>query len=106
MHDNFGVRKFANKVINLFEPEYDTLMDSSSDLGPIFLDYHQTQINLLRWMAELGRIDIINKVSMLASQLALPREGNLDAVFNIFRYLKGHHNARMVSDTKYPTPDM
>ena len=55
---------------------------------------------------ELGRIDIITEVSMLASQLALPREGHLEAVFHIFGYLKGHHNARMVFDLTYPTPDM
>ena len=54
----------------------------------------------------MGRIDIITEVYMLASQLALPREGHLEAVFHIFGYLKGHHNARMVFDLTYPTPDM
>ena len=101
-----GGRKFSKKVINPFESEYDPLMDSSADLGPILLNYYQTQIGVLRWMVELGRIDIITEVSMLASQLALPREGHLEAVFHIFGYLKGHHNARMVFDPTYPTPDM
>ena len=57
-------------------------------------------------MVELGRIDIIAEVYMLASQLALPREVHLEAVFHIFGYLKGHHNAQMVFDPTYPTPDM
>ena len=43
---------------------------------------------------------------MLASQLALPREGHLDAVFQIFGYLKGHQNFLMVFDPTYPTTDM
>ena len=93
LHDHFGSRKFATKVINPFESEYDTLMDSSADLGPILLNYYQTQIGVLRWMVELWRIDIITEVSMSASQLALPREGQLKAVFQIFGYMKGHHNA-------------
>ena len=80
-------------------------MDSSADLGPIFLNYYQTLIGVLIWIVELGRIDIITEVSMLASQLALPREVQL-AVFQIFGHLKGHHNARMVFDPTYPTPDM
>ena len=54
----------------------------------------------------LGRIDIITEVSMLASQLTIPREGQLDAVFHIFGYLEGHHNDWMVFDPTYPTPDM
>ena len=40
-------------------------------------------------MAELERIDIITDVSMLASQLALPREGHLKAVFFICRISEG-----------------
>ena len=57
-------------------------------------------------MVELRTIDIITVVSMLASQLALPWEGHLKAVFNIFGYMKGHHNAWMVFDPTYPTLDM
>ena len=57
-------------------------------------------------MVELGRIDIITEVSMLASQLALPQEVHLEAVFQILGYLKSHHNAWMLLDPTYPTPYM
>ena len=43
---------------------------------------------------------------MSASQLSLPREVHLVAMFQIFGYLKGHHNARMLFSLTYPTPDM
>ena len=43
---------------------------------------------------------------MLAPQLALPWQGHLEAVFQIFGYLKGHHNSRVVFDPKYPTLDI
>ena len=36
----FGGWNFAGKVINPFDPEYDPLMDSSADLGLIFLNYY------------------------------------------------------------------
>ena len=70
------------------------------------LNYYQTQIGVLRWMVEFGRIDIITEVSMLASQLALAQEGPFEAVFRIFGYLMGHHNAWILFDPTYPTPDM
>ena len=81
-------------------------MDSSAQLGPILLNYYQTQIGVLRWMVELGRIGIITEVSMLASQLSLTWEGHLEAVLYIFGYLKGHNNAQMVLYPTYPTIDM
>ena len=56
-------------------------------------------------MVELGRVDIITEVSCLASHLAMPRQGHMDAVYHIFGYLKGRHNARLVLDPTYPEVD-
>ena len=39
---------------------------------------------------------------MLASQMALPHEGHLDAIFRVFGYLKNKHNSRLVLDLSYP----
>ena len=39
---------------------------------------------------------------MLASQMAMPREGHLAAVHQIFAYLDQHHNLRLVFDPCYP----
>ena len=41
---------------------------------------------------------------MLASQIVLPREVHLEAVFCIFGYLKGHQNSQIVFDPTYPIP--
>ena len=35
LHENFGGWNFAKKFINPFDSEYDTLMDSLAELGPI-----------------------------------------------------------------------
>ena len=63
--------------------------------------YYQSQIGILRWAVELGRVDIITEVSTLASHLALPREGHLDALFQIYAYLKKRHNSRIILDPTY-----
>jgi hypothetical protein len=66
-------------------------------------NWYQSAIGVLRWAVELGRIDITTETSMLAAQMAFPREGHLIAVLRIFSYLKKHHNARIAFDPTYPT---
>lgn len=58
-------------------------------------------IGILRWMVNLGRVDINTEVSMLVSHLSVPRKGRLDAVFRIFGYLKKKYNFRLVFDPTY-----
>ena len=50
-------------------------------------------------------MDITTEVSMLAAHMAMPRIGHLYAVFRIFAYLKGKHNARLIYDATYPKID-
>ena len=50
LHGHFRVRKFAKKFINPFKSDYDPLVDSSAEMGSIFLNHCQTQIGVLRWM--------------------------------------------------------
>jgi hypothetical protein len=49
-------------------------LDDFPELDPLMALYYQSQIGSLRWMIELGRIDMMTDVSMMASQLAMPRE--------------------------------
>ena len=44
LHDNFGGRKFAKKIKNPFDSEYDPLMDLSAEMRPILLNYYQVHI--------------------------------------------------------------
>ena len=48
LHEHIWGRKFANNVINIFESEYDPLIDLSDELGPILMNYYQTQIGIFR----------------------------------------------------------
>ena len=63
------------------------------------MNIYQNLIGILRWLIELGRIDILLEVSLLSQYLAAPRVGHLQQLFNIFRYLKHHMSSWMVTDS-------
>jgi hypothetical protein len=79
------------------------------DISPLLSDsmasYYQGLIGVLRWTCEIGRIDILTEVSMLSSFNAMPREGHLDAVLDIFAYLKQHQQAAILFDEAEPIID-
>jgi hypothetical protein len=65
-------------------------------------------VGVLRWIVELGRVDLDVEVSMMSSHLALPREGegHLKEIYHIFAYLKVHSNTKMVFDPTLPVINM
>ena len=88
----------STPLSNGYRPE----IDISDELDPDDAAYYQSLIGILRWMVELGRVDICTEVSMMSSHLALPRKGHLDQLFHLFGYLKKHHNAEMPFDPTEP----
>ena len=65
-------------------------------------NYYHYLIGVLRWIVELGRIDINVEVSMLSSHLMLPQEGQLTELFHVFACLKKNLNTEMVFDPSEP----
>ena len=63
-------KKAPAPMLNEYRPE----IDISPELTATDAAYYQSLIGILRWMVELGRVDITTEVSMLSSCLALPRE--------------------------------
>ena len=55
-----------------------------------------TIIGILRWIIKLGRINIITKVSLLSSHVALLREGHLEAAINVLAHVGQRYNSRLV----------
>jgi hypothetical protein len=94
-------RALSNRASSPMSTSYRPELDVSTILDPDRANYFQSQIGVLRWAVELGRIDIMCEVSMLSSFLAMPREGHLTAVFNVFAYLKSHNRSRLVFDDTY-----
>ena len=67
---------------------YNLELNITPELLPIHAAYYQSLVGILRWIVELGRVDICLKVSLMSSHLASPREVHLDKLFRIFAYLK------------------
>jgi hypothetical protein len=62
---------------NPFPVDYDPSTDLSENLDPDCTSFYQHLIGVMKWMVELGRINIVTEVSMLSSYLACPRKGHL-----------------------------
>ena len=75
-----------------YRPELDDTLYCDSTL----LTVYQNLIGVLRWICELGRLDILHEVSIMSQYLAQPRIGHLHQTLNIFYYLK-HHNRSYIS---------
>ena len=80
--------------------------DESPELPPELASYYQHLIGVLHWIVELGQVDIITEVSLLASQIVMPRKGHLDAVLHVVAHLKVRPNARLVFDPTYQDIDL
>ena len=80
-------------------------LDQSPELNPERQNYFQGLIGVLRWICELGRLDILMPVSMLSRYLVSAREGHMDQVFHTFAYLKRYETSTMVFDDTEPEFD-
>ena len=100
-----GKHSLPKSAPNPFTHDYDPNLDVSEPLDPARASYYQTLIGVLRWIVELGRIDINTEVSLLSSFLAYPREGHFEAALHIMGYLRQKHNSRMFMDPSYPKID-
>ncbi len=100
--DRWNLPKIAETPLRTsYRPE----LDVTPELQPTEAAYYQSVIGILRWIVELGRVDICLEVSMMSSHLALPREGHLTQVLQIFSYLRKYHNTEMVFDPSDPVID-
>ena len=95
----------AKKSERPFPKQYKPEIDSTRLLDGDGLGRYQQLIGILRWAVELGRVDICLEVSLLSSFLCMPREGHLNAAYNVFAYLDKHLDANLVFDDIYPLID-
>jgi hypothetical protein len=100
-----GGQTLKKKATAPFPVDYRPEMDVTLELSPVMANYYQTQIGVLRWYVELGRIDIVTEVSLLSLHLCLRSEGHLDTVFHLLVHLVNNHNARVVFDPTHPVID-
>jgi hypothetical protein len=59
----------VKKASDPFEGGYKPELDESPELDPTRANLYQSQIGIMHWCVELGRIHIITEVSMLSTHL-------------------------------------
>ena len=79
--------------------------DVSAELTSAGVQRYQELIRVLRWAAELGRVDILLETAMLSTYMALPRKGHWEQVYHVFGYLKNHSKRRLFFDSRHPDID-
>jgi len=89
--------RFSTPMTANYRPE----LDYSAHLTDGGINYYMELIGILRWIVELGRLDIMIDVSLLSSYSMQPRQGHLDQLFHIFGYLKRNKRATIVFDESY-----
>ena len=87
-----GTYKFPKNSPNPFPMGYKPETDLTTLLSPDLASYYQSLIVVMRWMVEIGRIDISKEVSLLSPHKAYPREGHLETVLHVIGYPKLNHN--------------
>jgi hypothetical protein len=82
-----GKYSIPARADNPFPVDYDPSTNQSDLLDPDCSSFYQRLIGVMRWMVELGRIDIATEVSMLSSYLACSRKGHLENALHVMGYL-------------------
>ena len=65
-----------------FRPECDLSPECNDEDSRLYMSL----IGVLRWVVELGRIDLTCEASMLASYSAMSREGHLQQLFHVLPF--------------------
>ena len=76
------------------------------ELNDVEASYYMSLMGVLRWILELGRIDVmVVETGLLARIQTNPRVGHLDQVFHLFAYLKKYNRSVLVFDWTEPEFD-
>ena len=82
--------------------DYRPEIDITPEIGEADAAYFHSLIGVLRWILELGRVNINVEASMILSHLEMAREGHMQDLLHVFAYLKKHMNTEMVFDPSDP----
>ena len=77
-------QSLSNKVSTPLAADYRPELDVTPELDPRRANYYQGLIGVLRWIVELGRIDIIVPIALLNRYFLLTCDGNLEHVLHCF----------------------
>jgi len=93
--------KLKSKVTSALPSGYKPELDASNYLDDDNTVLYMQLIGILRWLVELGRIDICAEVSMMSSYNCMPRVTHLHAGLHIFSYLQANLDWKIVMNSAY-----
>ena len=91
----------ATPMDNSYVPELDTSEEVNSELHVLYREI----IGMLRWMVEIGRVDIHHELSLLSSYQASPRQGHLEQALHMVAFLKKKPKLTLYFDPTIPKLD-
>ena len=97
--------KLPSRAITPMTQNYHPKLDTTPELIDDDITTYQEHIGVLRWAAELGRVDILMELSILSSYQSLPCQGHLKQVYHIFLYLKHKPKLTLYFNPEYPPID-
>ena len=71
-------------------------LDDSDFCSDELITVYQNITGILRWICELGRLDVLLECSLLAQYMVSPRHGHLKQSLNVINYLKQHDRSWIV----------
>jgi len=87
-------RKVSAPLPSGYKPELDGMKEVDDETAIVYMQF----IGILRWLVELGRIDVAAKVSMMSAYNAMPRMGHFHAVLHVFAYLENNLDWELAMD--------
>lgn len=100
----FGFRFPTKRCYTPLHFGYDPSLDLTDEIeDEKVINWFQGMIGILRWLVEIGRIDIGYAVSVLSSYSSNPRVGHIQECLRVFKYLQDHNNQSLVLDPTTPS---
>ena len=103
LKDDNVIFKTSNKVAEhpFSSQSYRPELDVTKECNDEEVQFYQSLVGIMRWLCEIGRIDILTETSLLSTYLASPRVGHLHQAIHVFKYLKDHKRSKCVFDPTY-----
>ena len=76
-------------------------LDVTEECDKEQVQFYQILVGIMRWLCEIGRIDILTEVLLLSTYSSCPRVGHLHQALHVFKYLKDHKRSKCVFDPTY-----
>ena len=95
-------KRLPSKCNTAMKLAYQPELDNTAELKAEGVQYNQELVGVLRWVVELGRVDILYEVATMSTHLAMPRIGHLEELLHIFGCLKQRPKRKLAFDPDHP----